>query len=105
MSMGGGDVKIFSWKHKMNRRSSNVDEIIGAHDAMPQVQWNKHFMEAQVYNINENIMNQDNKSAILLESNGKMSSSKRTKHIYVRFFYIKDIIERGDMYVDYFPND
>ena len=48
-------------------------------------------------------MYQDNKSAILLESNGKMSSSKSTKHIHVSFFYIKDVIEHGDMSVEYCP--
>ena len=48
-------------------------------------------------------MYQDNKSAILLESNGKMYSSKRTKHTHVRFFYIKYPIERGDMSVECCP--
>ena len=32
-----------------------------------------------------------------------MSSSKSTKHIHVRFFYIKDFIDCGDMSVEYFP--
>ena len=48
-------------------------------------------------------MYQVNKSNILLETNGKISSSKRTKHNYVRFFYIKDVIERRDMSVEYRP--
>ena len=33
---------------------------------------------------------QDNISAIQLEKNGRKSSSKRTKHINVRYFYITD---------------
>ena len=103
MSMGGGAVTRFSWKHKMNVKSSTEAELIGTHDAMPQVQQTKHFMQAQGYDITDNIMYQDNKSAILLESNGKMSRSKRTKHIHVCFFYIKDVIERGDMSVEYCP--
>ena len=32
-----------------------------------------------------------------------MSSSKRTKHIHVRFFCIKYVIERRDMSVEYRP--
>ena len=92
---------------KSTRRSSDLYKSsvtrYGAHDAIPQVQWTKHFMEAQGYDITENIMYHDNKSSILLESNGKMSSSKRTKHIHVRFFYIKDFIDCGDMSVEYFP--
>ena len=76
MSMGGGTVTIFSWKHKMNGRSSTEAELIRTHDAMPQVQCTKHFMEAQGYDITDIIMVQDNKSAILLESNGKNSAPK-----------------------------
>ena len=44
MSMGGGAAIIFSWKHKMNVRRYTEAELIGTHDAMPQVQWTKHFM-------------------------------------------------------------
>ena len=33
---------------------------------------------------------------MLLEMNGKMSSSKRTKHINVRYFFVKDCVDRGD---------
>ena len=33
-----------------------------------------------------NIFNLDNKSAILLENNGKSQSIKRTKYINIRFF-------------------
>ena len=42
--------------------------------------WTKLFMEAQGYKICKNILYQDNKSAILLEINGKQSSGKRPKH-------------------------
>ena len=47
MSMGGVAVTSFSWNHKMNERSSTEAELIGTHDAMPQLKWTKHFMEAQ----------------------------------------------------------
>ncbi len=43
------------------------------------------------------ILHQDNKSAILLEQNGKMSSGKRTKHIAVRYFFVTDRIKAGEM--------
>ena len=59
------------------------------------------FMEAQGYSLQQNIIQQDNKSAILLEKNSKMSCSKRSRHMNVRFFYIKDLIERGEVSVEY----
>ena len=87
----------------MNGSSSTEAELIVTYEAMTQVQWTNHFMEAQGYDITKNIMYQDNKSAILLDSNGKMSISKRTKHIHVRLFNIKDVIERCDVSVEYCP--
>jgi hypothetical protein len=45
-------------------------------------------MEAQGYQIKDNVLFQDNNSAILLEKNGKASSSKRTKHINIWFFLL-----------------
>jgi hypothetical protein len=36
---------------------------------------------------------QDNVSSIQLEKNGRASSSKCTKYIKVRYFFIKDVIE------------
>lgn len=40
---------------------------------------------------------QDNKSAILLEWNRKASSSKRTKHIKVCNFFVRDKIKKGEI--------
>jgi hypothetical protein len=62
-------------------------------------------MEAQGYKVNDNILLQDNKSAILLESNGKASSSKRTKHIKIRYFFITDRVSKGDLSIEWCPTD
>jgi hypothetical protein len=49
---------------------------------------------------------QDNKSTILLENNCKMLSSKRTKHIKAKFFFITDRIEHGEIIiVEHMPTD
>ena len=44
-------------------------------------------------------------SAILLETNGKASSSKRTKHIKVKYFYIKDKINQDEIVVEHCPTN
>ena len=59
---------------------------------LPQIIWTKCFLEEQHCNIDEHRIVRDNQSAMLLESNGKASSSKRTKHINVRFF-LKDYLQ------------
>jgi hypothetical protein len=51
-------------------------------------------MEAQGYQDQDNILFQDNKSAILLEKNGKASSSKCTKHVNIQYFFITDRINK-----------
>eukprot|EP00804_Cyclotella_cryptica_P002560 CCRYP_010401-RA/>CCRYP_010401-RA protein AED:0.15 eAED:0.13 QI:0/0/0/0.5/1/1/8/0/1350 len=47
----------------------------------------------------------DNKSTILLATNGRWSSSKRTKHIKSRYFFVKDRVEQGDLEVQHMPTD
>ena len=47
------------------------------------------------------VVYQDNKSAILLENNGKLSSSKQTKQINVWYYFIKDCIERKEMRIEF----
>jgi hypothetical protein len=42
-------------------------------------------------------------SAMLLETNGKHSSSKRTKHIRVRYLFIKDRVNSGDITLKHCP--
>jgi len=55
--------------------------------------------------VSDNILYQDNKSAILLEKNGRKSSSKRTKHIEVWYYYVADRIAKGDLTVVWCPTD
>jgi hypothetical protein len=60
-------------------------------------------MKAQGYQVNDNVLFQDNKSAILLEKNGKASSSKRTKHISIRYFFITYRVKKGDVSLAWCP--
>jgi hypothetical protein len=60
-------------------------------------------MEAQDYRVNRNIAYQDNMSSMLLEKNGKASSSKRTKHINIRYFFVTDRINKGELTMEWCP--
>ena len=63
-----------------------------------------YFIEAQGYTAEHKIVLQDNKSTILLATNGKFSSSKRSKQIIKnRFFLIKDKIALGEIEIQYEP--
>ena len=53
--------------------------------------------------MDDNILYQDNKSSILLETNGKVSIGKRTKHINICYFFITDRVKKGDVSVVWCP--
>jgi hypothetical protein len=78
MTYGQGAPISMSKKQKLNTRSSTEAELVGPDDLSTLILWTKLFMECQGYPIAKNILYQDNKSTILLENNGKKSSSKRT---------------------------
>ncbi len=42
-------------------------------------------------------------SALSVEKNGRMSSSKRTKHIKAKYFLIKDYYNTGEIDLQYCP--
>jgi hypothetical protein len=88
LSLGGGVIYGTSKKQKLNTKSSTESELVGADDVMPQILWTLYFLEAQGFKIVDDVLYQDNKSSILLETNGRGSSGKRTRHIVVRYFFI-----------------
>jgi len=105
LTLGKGAVYSRSTKQKINSKSSTETEIIGVDDIVPQILWTNYFMREQGWNIEETVVHQDNKSAILLENNGKLSSSNCTKHINVRYYFIKDCIERKELKVEFCGTD
>ena len=72
--MGRGFPISVSSKQKLNTKSLTECELVGINDMMPIMIWTCHFLLAQGYRIEENLLLQDNKSSILLERNGKVSN-------------------------------
>ena len=105
MKMGKGAIYSSSGKQKLNTRSSTEAELVGANDAMGQILWTKNFVKAQGYKLTENVLYQDNMSSMLLEKNGQNSSTKRTKHINVRYFFITDQLYKKEVELKYCPTD
>ena len=105
LTMGKGAIISGSKKQKLNTRSSTESELVGADDFASIMLWAKLFLEAQGYNITNNVLHQDNKSAILLEENGKKSSGKRTRHLNIRYFFLTDQVQKKNLSVVYCPTD
>ena len=112
LSFGKGSVYSMSSKQKLNTRSSTEAELVGINDVLSMILWTRLFLEGQGYQVTDNVLYQDNESTIKLAKNGRRSSSKLTRHIEVRYYFITDHIDRdrvrvsycptGDMLADYF---
>ena len=97
---------------KLNTGNSTHAELVCVSDILPMSQWVRLFVLSQGRPVTRNVIYQDNESAELLEVNGKRSSSKRTRHINIRFFLVTDAIAKGEcevkwilrnyMFADYF---
>ena len=56
MTLGKGGVYSTSTQQKLNTKSSTEAELVGADDLIPQDLWTQYFMEAQGYEIDDNVM-------------------------------------------------
>ena len=85
--------------------SSTESEVVRVHDVLPQLLWTAYFLKAQGVHVDESILYQDNLSSILLEKNGKWSSMKRTHHMNIQYFFIKDCIDSKEISIEYCPTE
>ena len=103
MTIGAGSITSFSTKQKLNTRSSTEAELVAVDDAMSQVLWSRSFLQHQGINDIKVILYQDNKSAMILQENGRMSTGKRSRHLNIRYFFVTDVIKKGLLKVMYCP--
>jgi hypothetical protein len=77
--------------------------LVGVNDAMLMVLWTRLFLKGQGFIVKDNAIHQDNQGSILLETNGKMSTSKPTRHINIRYFFITNNVAKGQVRFEYCP--
>ena len=76
VTFGKGAVYSSSTKMKQNTKSSTETELISLGDKLTDIVWMRYFIECQGFDLDEYIVFQDNMSALSLEKNGRISSSK-----------------------------
>ena len=103
LSFGKGSVYSLSSKQKLNTHSSTEAELVGINDVLSMILWTRLFLEAQGYHVTDNVLHHDNESTIKLARNGRRSSSKQTRHIEIRYYFVTDHIERDRLRVSYCP--
>ena len=105
LSLGKGAIYSGSFKQRLVSRSSTESELIGVYDVLPQVLWTKQFLEEQGRLDTTTVVYQDNTSSILLESNGRSSSTKRTKHMHIRYFYVMEQVHNKAIHITHCPTE
>jgi len=102
ITLGTGPIYVRSAKTKLVLKSSTEAELVALSDMAGELVWTRSFLIGQGLKIGPVLAYQDNKSTIILAERGK-NHSPRTKHIAVRYFFIKDRIEQGDIALEYLP--
>ena len=115
LTMGSGTRIAASTKQKINTKSSTESEIVAVNDAMNMIEWVQLYVQCQaeaspkdtgIHTLSkQSIVEQDNTSSIKLKKNGKRSSSKRTRHIDIRYFYITSKVKDGSILIEYCPTE
>jgi hypothetical protein len=104
MSLGVGVLHAKSSKQKLNVKSSTEAELVGNSDYIPYNLWLLMFMSMQGYTIKNNVLYQDNQSTILMLKNGRNSCTGNSRHIHIRYFFVKDRVDKKEVRVEYCPS-
>ena len=102
VSMGKGPIVTRSIKQKLVTKSSTEAELVGASDEVSLGIDLRDFLIEQGYIVGPATLYQDNKSAMQMIEKGR-STSDRTRHINVRYFFLKDRAEANEIDVKYIP--
>ena len=105
VSFGLGAVMSKSSKQKLNTKSSTEAELVGASDFLQYPIWAKKFLATQGYTLKDNAFYQDNQSTIRFEKNGRKSCGPNSRHINIRYFFIKDRLDLETINVEHCPTE
>ena len=82
--------------------SSTEIEIVSCRERFPKCTWFRYFRLVQGGDDKEDILFQDNKSAILLQKKYPFSADKGSKHINARYFFVADKVEKKELKIIYY---
>lgn len=102
MTMGLGPIYVSSKKQSLMTKSSTESELVGLSDVLPQAIWTRDFLIDQGYKMPAATLYQDNTSTISLATTGR-SKSARTRHIAIRYFFVKDRVDSDEVKIVHMP--
>ena len=103
--MGKGAMINVSKKLGLLTNSSTETEIVSTGERLPKTTWFRYFRIEQGEPIKEDILLQDNQSAIRLQKHHPFSVGKGSKHIHIRYFFAVDKITKKEVRIVYCPTE
>ena len=104
VAVGNAAVSVKSQKQKIVTKSSTESELVCVSDMMGLGYHVKDFLEGQKVFVDAIDLHEDNTSTISLMVKGA-STTARTRHIRVRYFFIKERIDSQEVRVQHTPTD
>lgn len=106
ITLGLGPVFVRSSKQKLVAKSSTEAELIALSDSTGEILWVRNFLIGQGINKEElpATIYEDNMSTIALIDKGR-SQNASTKHINIRYFFIKDRMDAKELKIEYKPTE
>mmetsp|Transcript_19346 Transcript_19346/g.48377 ORF Transcript_19346/g.48377 Transcript_19346/m.48377 type:complete len:641 (+) Transcript_19346:1869-3791(+) len=104
VSLGRGATHVTSVKQRIVTKASTEAELVGASDMIGQGIWTMRLLESIGKPARGLILEQDNLSTVAMIKNGKPTST-RSRHIHIRYFFIHDRMQRGEVIVAHRPSE
>jgi hypothetical protein len=103
-TIGNNPISWRSQKQKAVALSTTEAEYMAAADATREAIWLQDILaELGLTNTNESVLYQDNQGAIFIENN--TTNKARTKHIDVRYHFIRQHVQAGRINVEFCPSN
>ena len=102
--VGNAPVNVKSQKQRIVTKSSTESELVCVSDTIGLAYHVKDFMEGQQVPIDVIDLHEDNTSTIAMMVKGG-SNNARTRHIRVRYFFIKERIDNHEVRVQHTPTE
>jgi hypothetical protein len=96
------------WKSQVQSlvtSSSTEAELVAIYDNLDKLIWLRRVLEYLGCPQGTTVIFQDNTSTITMAHMGRGSSGSNTKHIDIRYFFIKQFIEDKTLAIEHLPSD
>lgn len=104
ITLGKGAIQAISVKQSINTKSSSETELVAVSDGATPAIYVQNIVQSQGLQCNPLIIEQDNQSTLAMITRG-VAMGPTSRHINIRYFWIKDRIDSGDVYTRYVPTE